>query len=225
MDALSDLLVHLVQELGYIGIFVALFVESSFIPIPSEVTMIPAGILAAQGKMNYWLILLSGTLGVVGGSLFTYWLGATFGRAVVTRYGKYVWIRQRHIEKTEYFFARYGAFAAFVGRLLPGLRHYIAFIAGIAKMKKWTFLAYTSLGGMIWIWILLQVGYMAQVSKEKGDTDINGMEVAMIAVVAISVAAYFLQRWMMNRIHHHPHPTLIADKHEQPVINEDESPK
>lgn len=198
IEMITAWLQNLVAHMGYIGIFIATMVESTFIPIPAEVTMIPAGMLAAQDKMNYWMVLVSGTGGVIAGSLLNYWIGMRYGRAMILKYGRYIMVKPRHIEKTEWFFARYGAWTAFMGRLLPGVRHYIACVAGIAQMKLRVFMIYTSLGGLIWMWILLQVGYMAQLKAKDGVVDVSILETVLLVCIAIGGGTFLVQRWLMR---------------------------
>ncbi len=191
-------LLELVTHLGYLGIFVATLIESTFVPIPAEVTMIPAGILAAKGELNYWLVLASATAGVIAGSLINYWIGLRYGRALVVRYGPYVFIKPEFLGKTELFFARYGWLAVFLGRLLPGVKHYISFVAGIARMKFQPFFTYTAFGGLIWIWIILQVGFMAERSAENGNSSVSTLEMALVAVAVISLAAWIAKKKLMR---------------------------
>lgn len=202
MESLAQTLKDLVEHLGYGGIFLATLIESTFVPVPAEVTMIPAGMLVAQGVFNYWGVLASSTLGVIVGSLLNYLFGYYFGRALLLKYGKYIFIKHKHIHKSERFFKKFGTAAVFIGRLLPGIRHYIAFVAGIAQMPFRPFLLATSVGGLIWMWIILQIGYMAQVNADKnGDTDIAGLEWAVAVIVVITLISYAAKLRLMR--HHH----------------------
>jgi membrane protein DedA with SNARE-associated domain len=203
MEEFAQSLLHLVDHLGYLGIFLATLVESTFVPVPAEFTMIPAGILAAKGEMNYWAVLGSSALGVLVGSLINYWVGLYFGRALLLRFGKYIFIKPTYLEKTEKFFAKFGTLAAFSGRLLPGVRHYIGFVAGIARMKLRPFVVATALGGLIWMWILLQISFMAQLRAERngGTTDIESIEAIILIITLVTLAAYFVKQRLMR--HHH----------------------
>lgn len=212
IETITVWLKDVVDHMGYVGIFIATMVESTFVPIPAEVTMIPAGMLAAQGKMNYWMVLLSSTGGVVAGSLLNYWIGVRYGRAMVLKYGKYILVKPYHIEKTEWFFARYGAWTAFMGRLLPGIRHYIACVAGIAQMKLRIFIIYSALGGLIWMWILLQVGYMAQMNAKDGVIDISILETILVVILAIGIGTFLIQRWLMR--HKYKAPKTPSDSND-----------
>lgn len=191
-------LLDLVEHLGYVGIFVATLIESTFVPIPAEVTMIPAGMLAAKGEMNYWLALISSVLGVIAGSCINYWIGIRFGRTFLLRYGRYIFIKPSFLHKTELFFARYGRMAVFLGRLLPGIKHYIAFVAGIAQMKFQPFITYTAFGGLIWMWVILQIGYMAEKQAEHSANSLSSLELIVIAITGVTIVAWFIKTRLMR---------------------------
>lgn len=152
-------IVKTVGDLGYIGIFVMMFLESSFFPFPSEVVMIPAGYLAYKGEMNLALAIICGIAGSLAGALFNYYLALKFGRAFLARYGKYVLIKEQTLEKMEDFFAKHGHISTFSGRLIPAVRQYISLPAGLARMDLLRFSIYTSLGAGIWVAILALLGY------------------------------------------------------------------
>jgi membrane protein DedA with SNARE-associated domain len=188
----------LVERMGYVGIFLLTTIESTFVPIPAEVTVIPAGILAAKGVMNYWLVIATSTLGVIAGSAINYWLGFHYGRKLILRYGKYVFMTPAFLEKTEKFFAKYGKLAVFLGRVLPGVKHYIAFAAGIAKMSIKPFLIYSALGGLVWMWLLVHIGYMAEINAEKGTSHFSSLEIISVAIVGVTLVALFVKQKMMK---------------------------
>lgn len=184
--------------MGYVGIFLLTTIESTFVPIPAEVTVIPAGILAAKGIMNYWLVIAASTLGVIAGSAINYWLGFHYGRKLILRYGKYVFMKESFLHKTEIFFASHGGLAIFLGRILPGVKHYIAFAAGIAQMKIRPFLFYSGLGGLLWCWILVHIGYMAEMSSEKGGGNFSSLEIISAAIVGVTLVALLIKQKMMK---------------------------
>jgi membrane protein DedA with SNARE-associated domain len=200
---MEHFLLDLVEKLGYIGLFFATLIESTFVPIPSEVTMIPAGMLVAQGKLWYWGVLMSATLGVLAGSFINYWFGVKFGRTLITRYGKYIFLKPSALKKTERFFAKYGGLAIFIGRLLPGIKHYIAFAAGIALMPFKPFITFTAIGGLIWIWLLLHVSYLAELKAESNGMSMSSLPWIVGAVILISLAAWLVKEKMMK--HTDPH--------------------
>ncbi len=152
-------IVETIGSLGYIGIFVLMFLESTVFPIPSEVVIIPAGYLASKGEMNIYIVILLGVLGSLGGALFNYYFALKFGRTFLLKYGKYFLVSEKTILKTELFFKEHGHISTFSGRLIPGLRHYISLPAGLAQMNISVFCIYTILGATVWVVILALLGY------------------------------------------------------------------
>lgn len=153
------------ESLGYWGIFIMMTIESSFIPFPSEVAMIPAGYLASLGRMNIYIAFLAGTLGAVAGSCINYFLGKYLGGPVVKklihRYGRYILLKEDHYEKAESYFEKHGAITTLVGRFIPAVRQLISLPAGIFKMHFGKFIFYTTLGAGTWNAILLAIWYIA----------------------------------------------------------------
>ena len=154
-----DWIVQAVGHWGYPGIIVMMFLESSFFPFPSEVVIPPAGYLAARGEMSLTLVILAGIIGSLSGALFNYWLAALWGRPFFEKYGRYLLISEKSLDKADYFFARHGHISTFIGRLLPGIRQYISLPAGIARMNLPLFAAFTGLGAGLWVIVLALVGY------------------------------------------------------------------
>jgi membrane protein DedA with SNARE-associated domain len=152
-------LVSAVARFGYLGLIVLMAMESSFIPLPSELVLPPAGYLVHQGRMNLILVIVCGVTGSVLGALFNYWLGFRFGRDFLIRYGRYVGLNEHRYLKTEKFFIDHGEVSTFVGRLLLGVRHFISFPAGVARMNLLHFIFYTAFGAAIWCTILTVLGY------------------------------------------------------------------
>ena len=152
-------IVELVNSFGYLGIFIMTFIESTFIPLPAEITLIPAGYLVFKGEMNFYLVLLVSILGTIGGSSLNYYLAYSAGRQILLKYGKYLFMNEKKLSKIELFFANHGAISLFIGRLLPGIKHFISFPAGLAKMNLKIFFIYTILGGAIWCFILIFLGF------------------------------------------------------------------
>jgi membrane protein DedA with SNARE-associated domain len=152
-------LVNSIGVLGYWGVLILMTIESSFFPFPSEVVIIPAGFLAAQGKMNIYLIWVCGVLGSLLGALFNYYFARLLGRPFIDKYGKYFLISKKSMTKADEFFQKHGNATTFFGRLLPGVRQYISLPAGLTKMNIWFFSLYTVLGAGIWVAILIFFGY------------------------------------------------------------------
>ncbi|MGH6715570.1 MAG: DedA family protein [Bradyrhizobium sp.] len=149
-----------ISELGYFGVVILMAIESACIPLPSEIVMPFAGYLASVGKFS---LVGAATMGAVGcniGSTVAYIIAAKGGRRAIERWGAYVFISPAELAQTERFFARYGAVAVFVGRLLPVVRTFIAFPAGLARMPMLKFQVYTFLGSWPWCLALAYVGYV-----------------------------------------------------------------
>ncbi len=136
-----------------------MFLESSFVPFPSEVVVPPAGYLAAKGQMNLFLVILAGIAGSILGAIFNYWISLTFGRPFFERYGKYFLVSDKALERADVYFARHGHISTFIGRLLPGIRQLISLPAGLTRMNVPLFLFYTTLGSGIWVVTLAWVGF------------------------------------------------------------------
>lgn len=159
MQVIIDFLVQSIEAFGYFGIFFLMFLESSFIPFPSEVVMIPAGYLAHLGQMNLFIAILCGVLGSLAGALLNYYLALFLGREILIKFGKYVFFDEKTMIKMENFFAKHGHISTFSGRLIPVVRQYISLPAGLGRMPLALFCLYTSLGAGIWVSILTTLGY------------------------------------------------------------------
>lgn len=157
---LISTIVDYVSQFGYTGIAALMFLESSFFPFPSEIVMIPAGYLAYQGEMSIEVVIAMGVLGSLLGALFNYYLAVKLGRPFMHKYAKWFFMTEEKLKKVEAFFKEHGEISTFVGRLVPGVRQYISFPAGISLMNLPKFCFFTSLGAGIWVTILAVIGYM-----------------------------------------------------------------
>lgn len=191
LGELISWIVQTVSDLGYIGIFVMMLLESSFFPFPSEVAMIPAGYLASKGEMNIYLVVMAGILGSLAGAVFNYWLALKFGRVFVLKFGKYFFFKEETLIKMETYFAQHGEISTFVGRLVPVVRQYISLPAGLSKMDLAKFSFYTSLGAGIWVIILTLLGYFIGdnelLVKEYLHSIIVGVLLVLICIVFIYI--------------------------------------
>jgi len=148
---IAAFLVDTIGAMGYGGIFLLMFLESTFFPFPSEVIMIPAGYLAYQGEMNLYLVVLIGIAGSLAGALFNYYIAMHFGRRFLLKYSRYFFVKPETLDKLEAFFQKHGELSTFNGRLIPGIRQLISLPAGLARMNLVKFSFYSALGAGIWI--------------------------------------------------------------------------
>ena len=160
---LSTFIIHLISNLGYAGIFALMTLESALLPIPSEVTMPFAGFLAQGGHLNFWLVVLTGAIGNLVGSLISYAIGFYLEESVilgfVKKYGKFILISEHEYTRAIHWFAKYGNPITFFSRLLPAVRTFISLPAGLAEMNIWKFSFYTFLGSFIWSAFLTWIGF------------------------------------------------------------------
>ncbi len=193
MHEIIDWIVESVGAMGYAGIFIMMFLESSFFPFPSEVAMIPAGYLASRGEMSLTVAFLAGAGGSLAGALFNYILGHRLGRAFLIKYGKYIFIKPETVDKTEAFFAKYGPASTFWGRLLPGIRQYISLPAGIGRMPLLAFSIYTFLGAGLWCAVLLSLGYIFGEHEEQIKEVLHYL-IGAIIITVIGVFYYYRKK-------------------------------
>lgn len=196
MHALVQWLLDTIGAMGYPGIFLLMAMESSIIPVPSELVMPPAGYLAFQGKMNMAGAILCGTLGSLAGAYVNYFVSHYLGRPLIIKYGKYVLIPPDKFERVERFFLRHGEISTFIGRLLPVVRHLISIPAGVAGMNHLRFSLYTLLGAGIWCSILTSIGY---VIGENQQLIMQYAHQALVAVILFSIALIAAYVWRLRR--------------------------
>ena len=196
MHAMVNWLVETIGALGYPGIFALMAMESSIIPVPSELVMPPAGYLAQQGQMNMAIVILCGTLGSLVGAYANYYAAHYLGRPLLLKYGKYVWITEEKFAKVETFFKNHGEVSTFIGRLLPVVRHLISLPAGLAGMNHWKFSLYTLLGAGIWVTVLSYIGYFIGANRE---LIMRYSHQALIGAVALSVLIAVVYIWNHRR--------------------------
>jgi membrane protein DedA with SNARE-associated domain len=183
-------IVEIVGQMGYIGIFIMMFLESTFFPFPSEVAMIPAGYLASQGSMNLYIVILIGVSGSLAGALFNYYLAKHYGRRVVIRFGRYFFFDEAKLEKMERFFYKHGSFSTLTSRLIPGIRQFISLPAGLSKMPISAFVIYTTIGAGIWVIILALLGYLIGQNQELINEYLHQIILITLIIIIISTAFY-----------------------------------
>ena len=194
MHHIVDIIVGLVGEIGYIWIFIMMVIESSFIPFPSEVAMLPAGYLSAQGEMNIMIAFTVGTLWAVAWATINYYLWMKYGAKVVSKmihkYGKYILIRESHYKQAETYFSSHGPITMLVGRFIPAVRQLISIPAGIFRMNYGLFVLLTCIWAGTWNAILLTIWYVAGKNDELVKKLLSEAFLVIVVVLGTIVAAY-----------------------------------
>lgn len=205
MNIISTLL----SNLNYGTIFILMLLESTVVPVPSELVVAPAAYHSAAGNLDMWLVILFATLGADAGATINYLAGWLLGRPVIWRFadsklGKLCMLSHEKIEKSEAYFNNHGLVATITGRLIPGIRHLISIPAGLAKMKYWKFLLYTTIGAGAWNCILAVMGWYLHTIVPEDQLHDKILEYgeyikfAIIAIVVLAVA-YFTIRWYLKK--------------------------
>ena len=158
IEFLSGIIVAVISATGLAGVALLMAIESACIPLPSEIIMPFAGYLVSKGEMNLWAVGVAGAVGCVLGSLVAYWVGMYGGRPLIEKYGRYILISHHDLDLADRWFTRYGEIIIFTSRLLPVIRTFIAFPAGVAKMNLPRFVIYTFAGSLPWCLGLAYVG-------------------------------------------------------------------
>jgi membrane protein DedA with SNARE-associated domain len=167
---LSTFIVATISKLGYAGVILLMAIESACIPLPSEIIMPFSGYLVSTGELNLWWVAVAGAVGCVLGSLVAYWVGMYGGRPFIERYGRYILLSRHDLDIADRWFAKYGEIIVFVSRLLPAIRTFIAFPAGVARMNLSRFVIYTFAGSLPWCLGLAYVGQKLGEQWDKDDT-------------------------------------------------------
>jgi membrane protein DedA with SNARE-associated domain len=166
IEILSGLIVAAISALGYPGVVLMMGIESACIPLPSEIIMPFSGYLVYSGRFDLWAVATAGAVGCVLGSLVAYWVGMYGGRPVIEKYGRYVLISMHDLDIADKWFAKRGELIVFASRLLPVIRTFIAFPAGVARMNLGRFVLYTFIGSFPWC---LGLAYIGQKLGEQWD--------------------------------------------------------
>ena len=197
LHELINWLLLTVHDWGYAGIFILMAMESTVLPVPSELVVIPAGYLAYQGQMSVPLIFLASTLGSLAGAFINYGFALLVGRPFLERYGRYFFVRPPLLHKTDAFFARHGAISTFTGRLIPGIRHLISLPAGLTRMNLLTFSLYTSLGAGLWTLVLIAMGWFIGGNEGLLRDNLPLVTGAVLVFVGLTLGGYVL--WHRRR--------------------------
>ncbi len=193
IHAVTSFIVSGITSLGYFGIVIMMGIESACIPLPSEIIMPFGGYLVYShpDKYSVWMMGVAGALGCVWGSAVAYWAGKYGGRPFIEKYGKYILVRHKDLDKADAWFARYGDAAVFFSRLLPVVRTFISFPAGIAQVPFGRFILYTFVGSFPWC---LGLAYAGMLLGEKWDTELkkyfHGADAIIGVVLVVLIVLY-----------------------------------
>lgn len=196
---LTNFIITIINSSGYTGVVLLMAIESAAIPLPSEVIMPFSGFLVSEGRFTLQGIAVAGAVGSVIGSWVTYFLGKFGGRPLVRKYGRYVLITEHDLEITDRFFARFGIWATFFGRVLPVVRTYISIPAGIARTKFWPFTAATFVGSYIWSLLLGWIGLKLGENWESLRHYFRGADIIIVILIVIGII-WWVRRHAKNRI-------------------------
>jgi membrane protein DedA with SNARE-associated domain len=196
IETLNDWILALISSAGYLGIFLAMFVEGILTPIPSELIMPFAGYLTSTGELNIVLVILVGSRGATAGSTIAYLLGRVLGRRFLDRYGRYFGLGPDSLCRADAWFAKWGSYGILVGHALPGIRSVISFPAGIARMDIRRFVVFTFMGATIWNTVLVSAGFMLGKYWIELARSLDGWDIVILGVAAAVVLGYLLYgRW------------------------------
>ena len=194
-----DWLLQTLLDLGYPGIIALMAMESSILPVPSELVMPPAGYWAAKGQMSFAVALVCGIVGSIIGALANYYGAQLIGRPLIQRYGKYVLLSEKNLLRSEKFFAEHGEISTLIGRLFPVIRHLISIPAGLHRMPLPKFILYTAVGAAVWCAILTWIGYFlgqheGVLRTEEIHRYVTWAMVVLIPVTLIAIWIYVVRR-------------------------------
>ena len=208
IEIISAFIVATIATLGYGGVVLLMAIESACIPLPSEIIMPFSGYLVSRGEMNLWLVGIAGAVGCVVGSMVAYWVGMYGGRPLIEKYGRFVLISHHDLDLADRWFAKYGEIIVFVSRLLPAIRTFIAFPAGVARMNITRFIIYTFAGSLPWC---IGLAYVGQKLGEQWDKDPRLKNLFhrfdfLIGIVIVLAAAW----WIWRHLRHSKSEAQIA---------------
>ena len=199
LERFIDWLLKTLLDLGYPGIIALMAMESSILPVPSELVMPPAGYWAAKGQMSFPIALVCGVVGSIIGALANYYGAQLIGRPLIRRYGKYVLLSEKNLLRSERFFAEHGEISTLIGRLFPVIRHLISIPAGLHRMPLPRFILYTAVGAAVWCAILTWIGYFlgqheGVLRTEEIHRYVTWAVVVLIPVTLIAIWIYVVRR-------------------------------
>lgn len=191
-------IMSVISTMGYGGIVLLMAIESACIPLPSEIIMPFAGFLVFKGELLLWGVALAGAVGCVIGSIPAYYVGMYGGRPLAEKYGKYVLISKKDLDMADRWFDKHGEIIIFIARLLPAVRTFIAFPAGVARMNMPKFIAFTFVGSLIWCYILAYAGMKFGENWESLKVYFHEFHYVIIAAGVVFMVWYVRRHFQSN---------------------------
>lgn len=188
--SLLEFAINFIDKIGYLGVAIILIIDNCGVPIPSEAILALAGSLARTGQMNFWLVILLGSVMQTVGAWLAYTIGRYGGGPLVKKYGKYMLISAHDYEKAEAWFQKRGGRAIFISRLTPVIRTFISFPAGTFEMDQKQFLRDTFLGSVVWTIVFVSLGYLLGDSWRHYYEYLHFVDYIVIVAVIVIVAKY-----------------------------------
>lgn len=196
---MKDWIIAVMEQLGYVGIALLMFLDNIFPPIPSEIIMPSAGYTASQGQLILSGVIIAGSLGSIIAAAVLYWIGRKISHdklfKFVDQYGKYLFIKSTDVKKSLDWFEKYGHRIVFFGRMVPAVRSLISIPAGMSRMPFWKFMLYSTMGTIIWTTFLAYVGYYFGNNTEMMQTIFSQVSYVIIAITLGLIA------WVLYRRH------------------------
>ena len=184
--------------MGYAGVVALMAIESACVPLPSEIIMPFAGYLVSTGRFSLLAVATAGALGCNVGSTLAYLVGVYGGRPLVERWGHYILLSRKELDRVDAFFRRYGPATVFIGRLLPVVRTFISLPAGIARMPFWKFQLYTFIGSWPWCFLLAYVGLKLGEAWDKSPAlkrVMHSLDIVVLAAIVLAAVWYAMRLW------------------------------
>ncbi len=204
MTEIINFFLNITEGMGYLGVYLLMTIESSFIPFPSEIVVPPASYLASKGVMNLYLIILVALAGSLSGAIINYMLAFHLGRKMIyslskMKFSRYLMISEENLHKSENLIRKYGSVSTFFGRLIPAVRQLISIPAGFSKMNFFSFAFFTALGSFIWVTILALLGYFLGENQEILNNYFTEIKWAIILLAILGVLIFLSRRFLFKR--------------------------
>lgn len=191
---MGDFVINLIEQYGYLGMFLGMVLEAVIIIVPSEAILATGGILASKKIFSFWIAFLIGLLGSVFCAIVIYFMGYYGGKPFIKKYGKYFFMKEEDIEKSDSWFNKYGLFAALIGRNFPIVRTLISLPIGIMRLSFSKFLIYTLIGSIPWTFVFVYVGYALGSNWVIVNQYISKLKTPIKILIIVLIISYFYKK-------------------------------